>query len=816
MTLIEDAGAFPYYFLHFRQPNYNQLFKERRLAESSSLFQQIKQIRRQQQQQRELHATPVKSSTTDYASSPDDQEETELYKAYEKWRQEYNKGVFDEVRYQNFKNNYIKLQVTNNAELKHARETGQPDPVPMSLNEYGDYSSEEYKQIIAQQQQQQQQQQNNNVVGVGGSPKVSSYSTSAMASAFSSQSPEEQNRIQQTYEQWCRTSGKTYDESRLDIFAFNLKVVENYYKETGTKAELNKFADLSPEEYKAAMEAMRNNNNVNAVEGRQNSSPVQTTTAASQDPINNNIPPQKKFFSQQGSYLENLSASNNGQNNGQISQTPVSLSSPPPSSFDDTELDRIRNAYMEWCQEYGREYQESRLDIFATNLKAVEKYRQETGKIVKLNQYADLSPDEYKTAATEPQTPPMTNFQPYPSNNNGNNPRGVRAGTSTSYLDNLSTNQQTMGNGLSSSTTTPGKSYLDNLSLTSTPQIEDRVRTIYEDWCQYYGKVPSEDRLQIFAANLVVIEKHHIETGEELTLNEFADQTEGGRSSQRANSVDEEEQKRRIEEERKYEEAVRLEQERRQAEEKARIEEEQLRLEEERLRLEQQVQEAEAARLLEEQKYVEEKARLQREQEEQEARLAEQRRLDEEATRQAELERQRLQEERELLEAKLKKEQKLEEEARMKYEETNRQLDEALKNNEKVQSMDSGDKQEEEEEEVSDPIIVPQSSYMSAVARTWVERSAYLDSLQQGKTKGVLPEPPTEPLERVTMPKRRPKQPPAFLVNSIWKFINDGKQSATDLYARNLIKQADEMIAVSVHKRKVLIMHCDFINSFFI
>jgi hypothetical protein len=214
--------------------------------------------------------------------------------------------------------------------------------------------------------------------------------------------------------------------------------------------------------------------------------------------------------------------------------------------------------------------------------------------------------------------------------------------------------------------------------------------------------------------------------------------------------------------------------------------------------LEQQVQEAEAARLLEEQKYVEEKARLRREREEQEARLAEQRRLDEEATRQAELERQRLQEERELLEAKLKQEQKLEEEARMKYEETNRQLDEALKNNEKVQSMDSGDTQEEEEE-VSDPIIVPQSSYMSAVARTWVERSAYLDSLQQGKTKGVLPEPPTEPLERVTMPKRRPKQPPAFLVNSIWKFINDGKQSATDLYARNLIKQADEMIAVSVH-----------------
>ena len=58
--------------------------------------------------------------------------------AYEEWRTKYSKGEFDSLRYPNFRKNYIKLMNANAAELTVARDMGYPDPVPLSLNEFGD------------------------------------------------------------------------------------------------------------------------------------------------------------------------------------------------------------------------------------------------------------------------------------------------------------------------------------------------------------------------------------------------------------------------------------------------------------------------------------------------------------------------------------------------------------------------------------------------------------------------------------------------------------------------------------------------------
>ena len=66
--------------------------------------------------------------------------------AYDEWRQEFNKGDFNPERYINFKKNYEAVTVANVTNKKRARDTGMKEPPKiMTLNEYGDYSLEEYE-----------------------------------------------------------------------------------------------------------------------------------------------------------------------------------------------------------------------------------------------------------------------------------------------------------------------------------------------------------------------------------------------------------------------------------------------------------------------------------------------------------------------------------------------------------------------------------------------------------------------------------------------------------------------------------------------
>jgi hypothetical protein len=612
-----------------------------------------------------LQATPVKSSNTRFAASPeDDTQEMELRRAYECWRLEYGRE-FDPEKYQNFKINYLKLTATNGAELMVARETGRPDPVPMSLNEYGDCSAEEYRTIK-----------------MNGNLSLSQHSD-PLSTAFSAGTPHEQQRIRQAYQEWCFTNGKIFDESRLDLFAFNLKVVENYYKKTGKKAELNRFADLSPEEYKAAT-----------------ASAEKVTTALSDPP--SKAGRSDSVTQQQGRDVE--------------------------------EQERIRSAYREWCRENKKEYQESRLDIFAINLKVVESYRRETGKVVKLNRYADLSPDEYKVVVT--------------GESSSNAPAAVAA--------NWGRSNATSGPPSPSRAINPMSSYLENLTPPS-PQkslmVEDRIRQIYVDWCQYYGKAPDEDRLQVFAANLVVLEKHHRETGEELTLNEFADQTQGVDSK-----------KERADMGKKQVGDVLLKEQA-----------ETTRLEEENIRIEEQ------ARLEKERKQAEEIARLENERRQEEERASME---DEQMT--AVTERTQNDQQVDLLSKRTTQESPIEN--------SSSGSERNLQGGNEMKEMG---KQSEGEKEKTNSIALPRSSYMDAVARTWIDRSAYLESLQQGKT-GVIPGPPPKesPWQENPVPMERPRLPTS-LITTIWDFVNDSRRSVSEQYAKTLLSEADNMIAVS-------------------
>ena len=95
-----------------------------------------------------LGMTAAKMPVEDDGSVSDAHEKWRL-KAYENWRKEYGKGAFDPDRYKNFKANYIGLMHANAAALEEARRQGKPEPEPQTLNEYGDYSAEEYEAVIA-------------------------------------------------------------------------------------------------------------------------------------------------------------------------------------------------------------------------------------------------------------------------------------------------------------------------------------------------------------------------------------------------------------------------------------------------------------------------------------------------------------------------------------------------------------------------------------------------------------------------------------------------------------------------------------------
>ncbi|KAL3904219.1 MAG: hypothetical protein SGARI_005017, partial [Bacillariaceae sp.] len=207
--------------------------------------------------------------------------------------------------------NFLKLKAANAAELKNARETGRPDPVPLSLNEYGDYSARDYQaaaQSTSPLSQQENTESNTDV------QSENSQNEEATSAYFTAGSPTDQDRwIKEIYKKWCFDNGKMYDEARLDTFALNLKVVEEFSKKTGKKAEMNQYADLSPEEYKAAMMARQKE------EGNANP-----------------MAPEENQPSPQGAAVRQ-------------------------ATREDSELERIRNEYRSWCQQYGREYQESRL-----------------------------------------------------------------------------------------------------------------------------------------------------------------------------------------------------------------------------------------------------------------------------------------------------------------------------------------------------------------------------------------------------------------------------------------------------------------------
>jgi len=68
--------------------------------------------------------------------------------AYDEWRLVYDKGDYNADRFKNFQQNFKTLVVSNLEARAKAAKDGRPSPQWMSLNEYGDYSLDEYQSMM--------------------------------------------------------------------------------------------------------------------------------------------------------------------------------------------------------------------------------------------------------------------------------------------------------------------------------------------------------------------------------------------------------------------------------------------------------------------------------------------------------------------------------------------------------------------------------------------------------------------------------------------------------------------------------------------
>lgn len=94
-------------------------------------------------------ASEIDVETTSESSSPEFPfSDRQVRYAYDEWRLIYAKGDFDSERFKRFKTNHRTLILSNLQAREKAARDGRPVPQWMSLNEYGDYSLEEYEAML--------------------------------------------------------------------------------------------------------------------------------------------------------------------------------------------------------------------------------------------------------------------------------------------------------------------------------------------------------------------------------------------------------------------------------------------------------------------------------------------------------------------------------------------------------------------------------------------------------------------------------------------------------------------------------------------
>jgi len=229
---------------------------------------------------------------------------------YDKWRNDFNKGDFDDGKYKSFKMNYEEITIANVIETKKARETGSTAK-KFKLNKYADMTPEEYLNLPSDapkaepepepEPESEVEAETPSALSPLGEALKAAQSQSDASSALDEASDalaEEEEKlakelglasveelenaldamdgiaddggelnptndvssedgVRDVYMDWCKSNNKEVDEERFVVFTKNYLAMINYFNENGQEMFLNAYADCTEEEYATILDSQK-------------------------------------------------------------------------------------------------------------------------------------------------------------------------------------------------------------------------------------------------------------------------------------------------------------------------------------------------------------------------------------------------------------------------------------------------------------------------------------------------------------------------------------------------------------------------------
>jgi len=154
-----------------------------------------------------------------------------------------------------------------------------------------------------------------------------------------------------------------------------------------------------PKEPDPSLEDPSTGNNINNGNAWYGGNETPPTTS---EPSTNPFLSRGRLMNKGASYLDNLSTPDASPSSG-INEVDSYSDDSPREELSQQDgpsqpvfPERIKAAYRDWCQYYGKEYNETRLRTFSSNFLAVERYHRETGVSLILNDLADMTSEEFQ------------------------------------------------------------------------------------------------------------------------------------------------------------------------------------------------------------------------------------------------------------------------------------------------------------------------------------------------------------------------------------------------------------------------------------
>ncbi|GKY99254.1 hypothetical protein MPSEU_000880700 [Mayamaea pseudoterrestris] len=213
------------------------------------------------------------------------------------------------------------------------------------------------------------------------------------------------------YKEWCSKFNQTPDESRYQNFRNNYETItvanisakkqaRDKNDSPGPELTLNEYGDCTEAEYQELMSSKSQGTTKpmstgdvlgKAVEAAQSQSAASEALAEAADAL----------AEEERLLVEKLGLES-------VEELEAAVDSMQGIDEDGLEVSdslareaRIRSAYLDWCKQFEKKPSEERFPSFSKNFLVMEDFAKESGKEIKLNEYADCTEEEYDAMSSK-------------------------------------------------------------------------------------------------------------------------------------------------------------------------------------------------------------------------------------------------------------------------------------------------------------------------------------------------------------------------------------------------------------------------------